>query len=300
MKLLSGVKSSFKIDWPLLKAKVFGKVPPDYFGYFGSVMTFGAMGSGKGLSVNFYTLNMMKRYPRALVVTNDYNFNPGAYNLNNSVMYYNDIVELHKLLMTIKNQERNNGDYPGFTRDPYPLGVIVLVDEIKKHSNEFGEEWFAVMGLLRKLGAIIIYQTQVYKRANLQTREQLSEIWRVMNIFGILQVIIAYDASTIEIDKMSEAAEGERNMRMKFSGLKFFFHSYKLYESYNSFSPLNEIQPISFKKKELDDYYDFIQAADVEDFLIYSDGNRLDNYYSKIYTPLKERNFESTHKRDTP
>ena len=289
MKLLGNAKNSWRTNFRLMLSKLFSKRPKDYFPAWGKVMVIGGMGSGKGVSTVWFATQLLKRYPGCHFITNDYNFNPAAFELTNNIYYVNSKDEYHHLMMNLKNFGEHNGEYK--TRSPYPKGIIAVLDEINKYKADENDSGFEMGGYLRKLNILEINQTQVYKRASLQVREQTTEVWKVISIFSVFQIIISYDATTIQIDKMEEAAAGQANMEMKLNNVRFFWHNDKIYNSYNSYSLLDEIKQINYTKAEALKYYDFIQGTNVDDYLIFVDGQRKDNYNRLIYQPCMEKTF---------
>lgn len=289
MRILSNAKNEWRTNFRLMFKKLFGKRPDDYFPAWGKVMVIGGMGSGKGMSTIWYTTQMLKRYPKAKFITNDANFNPAAFNLKNDVYFVNSRVEYHFLMMNLKNFGTHSGEFD--VRSPYPMGVIAVLDEINKYKAEETDEGFEMGGYLRKLNILEINQTQIYKRASLQVREQTTEVWKVINILGAFQLILSYDATTLHMNKTAEAAQGQANMEMKLNNFRFFWHNSDLYDTYNSYSLLDEIKQINYTKKERQAYYDFIQGTNVDDYLIYRFGRKKDNYYNRIYLPCVNREF---------
>ena len=289
MKLLGHAKNSWRTNFKLMFQKLFTKRPEDYFPAWGKVMVIGGMGSGKGVSVTWYITQMLRRYPKAYLITNDYNFDPSAFGLKNQIYYVNSREEYHFLMMNLKNFGKHDGEYQ--VRSPYPMGVVAMLDEINKYKGEESDEGFEMGGYLRKLSILEINQTQIYKRAALQVREQTTEIWKVTSILGVFQMILSYDATTVQIDKMDEAAAGQANMRMKLNNIRFFWHNEKIYSSYNSYSLLDEIKQLNYTKKEQEQYYDFIQNSHVDDYLIYKHGRPLNNYHDRIYVPCRDKTF---------
>ena len=57
------------IDWSLYKFKFF-REHPDYFEPDGLIVFTGAQGTGKTLSAVNYVENLLKMYPKAILVTN--------------------------------------------------------------------------------------------------------------------------------------------------------------------------------------------------------------------------------------
>ena len=78
---------------------------------------------------------------------------------------------------------------------------------------------------------------------------------------------------------------------MKVNNFRFFWHNQAIYDTYNSYSLLDEIKQLNFTKAEQEQYYDFIQKSRVEDYLIYRNGFRQTRYKKRIYDPCDERTF---------
>lgn len=186
---------------------LFARNNPDYFYPAGIWVFCGAQGSGKTLSAVQCLQRMCKAYPKAIVCTN-----LDIKGIKNKTIPFTDYEQLKTL---------DNGIE----------GIIFFLDELhilwnSLESKEVPISEMACFCQMRKNRRVIIGTSQVYSRIAKPIREQLQYAIDCKNFFGLVQVNKITDpADSIEQNGVIEA---------KTIGIKVWFHSPKLYNSYDT------------------------------------------------------------------
>ena len=172
----------------------------------------GPQGSGKTLSLVHYLKEILKDYPKAIVVTNiDFNF-------------------------PVKNKVIKYSGFDDFKIENGIFGVIYVLDEIHLILNSLESKGVPLSVIVelsqqRKQRKLILGSSQVYSRMAKPLREQIRNVIICKNYFGLLQFNYLIDAfNTVEKDG-----------QLKVSKLKtsLFFHSKEDYLAYDTYKKMD-------------------------------------------------------------
>lgn len=204
-----------------LKYKIlFARNNPNYFYPSGIWVFCGAQGTGKTLSAVQCLKNILEEYPNALLVSNI-----ELKGIDRPIIPFKDYEQLTKLSNGIE-------------------GIIFFLDEIhvlwnSLESKEIPISEMACFCQMRKDRRVIIGTSQVYNRIAKPIREQLQYIIDCKNYFGLIQHNTILDPSNcLEVNGRLEA---------DILGHRFWFHSPKLYNSYDT---LFKIEKAKRKEKK--------------------------------------------------
>lgn len=194
---------------------VFARNNPDYFYPAGIWVFCGPQGSGKTLSAVQCLQKMCKQYPKAVVCTN-----LDIKGIENKIIPFTDYEQLKTL---------NNGIE----------GIIFFLDEVhilwnSLESKDIPISEMACFCQMRKNRRVIIGTSQVYSRIAKPIREQLQYAIECKNFFGCVQVNNILDPA--------ESIEKNGNIEAKKISTKIWFHSPKLYKSYDTLFKINKAQ----------------------------------------------------------
>lgn len=187
----------------------FAKNHPDYFPVDGLLMFCGPQGSGKTLSAVKYVSTLMKKYPKAILVSNvDIK----------GVKYipYDGIDSLFNV---------SNGEN----------GVIYLIDEIHLEFNSLESRNISIEEMTefsqqRKQRKHIVGTSQVYMRLAKPCREQIRDVVLCSNIGGVLQHNVLIDGLTSTENNGKFFGKVVKNF--------WWFHTPKLYECYDTYAKM--------------------------------------------------------------
>lgn len=184
----------------------------DIFRPSGFQVYIGRQGSGKTISAVRHMLELRKRYPEAIVVTN--------LNLNVKWDYrqFSTVDELVQLLVDVQN-----GKY----------GVIYLIDEIHTYFNSLESKGipsyiFTEISQQRKQRKLIIGTSQLFMRIAKPFREQCDNMISCDTWFGVFTRNRAYDGMTLEVDY-----DGSLIGDIRRKG--YFWHDRELRSSYDTY-----------------------------------------------------------------
>lgn len=199
---------------------LFGRNNPDYFYPAGIWVFCGPQGSGKTLSAVQCLKKVCKAYPKAIVCTN-----MEIKGINNKIIPFEDYSQLSTLSNGIE-------------------GIIFFLDEVhvlwnSLESKEIPVSEMACFCQMRKDRRVIIGTAQVKNRIAKPIREQLQYIIECKNFFGLLQFNTVYDPT--------EETEKNGVVVAKIVTHKFWFHSPKLYNSYDTLFKIDKAK----RKKEV-------------------------------------------------
>lgn len=210
---LSGSINPFNTIDTIKHNILFARNNPDYFYPDGIWVFCGPQGSGKTLSAVQCLKKVCSKYPKALVVTN-----LKVKGINNKIINFIDYEQLKTL---------DNGIY----------GIIFFLDEIhilwnSLESKDIPISEMACFCQMRKNRRVIIATAQCYNRIAKPIREQLKFAIKCKGYFGLLQHNIILDPS--------EGIEKDGTIEAKILGHKIWFHSPKLYNSYDTLFKINK------------------------------------------------------------
>lgn len=199
---------------------LFARNNPDYFYPAGIWVFCGPQGSGKTLSAVQCLKRMCKDYPKAIVCTN-----LDVKGIDNVTIPFEDYEQLKTL---------DNGIN----------GIIFFLDEVhilwnSLESKDIPISEMACFCQMRKNRRVIIGTSQVYGRIAKPIREQLQYAIKCKNYFGILQHNTIVDPA--------EGEEKDGGMMGEIVAHKFWFHSPKLYNTYDT---LFKIEKAKRKEKK--------------------------------------------------
>lgn len=191
----------------------FAKNNPDYFKPEGLTIFCGGQGSGKTISAVKYVLDMVKAYPKSILVTNvDIFCLPDDY----KVIEYDGMDCLKNI---------NNGQ----------LGVIYFIDEIHLEFNSLESknidiEVMVEVSQQRKQRKHIIGTSQVYMRLAKPFREQINTVVVCKNYFHLLQNNLVLDGDTVVEENGKITAEAKKHWLL--------IHSPELYNAYDTYAKM--------------------------------------------------------------
>lgn len=182
---------------------------PDYFKPDGSQIYFGYQGQGKTLSMVKHALEIKKKYPKAIVVSN--------LNLKDiEYIHFSTFQELTHLFATVKN-----GKY----------GVIYIIDEIHNYFHSHDSRsiplWIVqVFSQQRKNRMLVLGSAQLWEDVTKAIRDQIENLISCKKVFGVIinQVL---DPRQVQIHY------GEKKIKVKKFG--FFIPSEKLFNRYDTY-----------------------------------------------------------------
>ena len=214
---IQNMTRDLKIYFDAIKEDYMNSKDKDFFRFTGTQIYCGRQGMGKTISAVRDVLRLLKRFPKAKLVTNvqltiDRNEYP------NEIIIFTEMDQLAELLTTV-----NNGK----------LGVIYLIDEIQTYFNALDSKnipiyVFTEISQQRKQRKLIIGTSQLFLRLAKPFREQCSNLIMCKTYLGIITTCKAYDGEDISIDDDGNIISTKKRGRM-------FFQSMKLRNSYDTF-----------------------------------------------------------------
>ena len=168
LNLIEGLKAiKYKND--------FKKQHPEYFDPSGLLTFTGFQGSGKTLSLANYVYQLVKAYPKVVIVSNVRFF---GFPEKTKIIYYESINDLIKLFSDVHN---------GYA------GVIYVVDEIQTLFNNLlrrgqNVDVLEVISQQRKQRKHIVGTAQVYGRIDKVFREQMENVIICDNYFRVFTI----------------------------------------------------------------------------------------------------------------
>ena len=184
----------------------------DLFRPSGFQVYIGRQGSGKTISAVRHVIELKKRYPDALVITN----------LNLNVEWkYRQFSTVDELVHLLVNEE--NGKY----------GLIYLIDEIHTYFNSLESKgippyMFTEISQQRKGHKLIIGTSQLFMRIAKPFREQCDNMISCDTWFGVFTRNRAYDGMKLEVDY-----DGSLIGEILRKG--YFWHNRELRNSYDTY-----------------------------------------------------------------
>lgn len=206
---------------------------PNFFWPTGTQVYCGRQGSGKTISAVKHLMDLKKRYPRSIVVTNlELSFlAPRKFNTkqdlqhisqrfipNKEYILFQDVNQLSMALVTINN---------GFN------GVIIVIDEIHTYFNALESKnipmyVFTEISQQRKQRKLIIGTSQLFMRMAKPLREQCDNLIICKTYVGIFTKQMAYDGMELDQDY-----SGKLIGNLKKTG--WFFHTREIRSAFNTY-----------------------------------------------------------------
>lgn len=179
------IKKDLKtINYKVIKEDAENAKNKDYF-YLSGVQVFcGRQGQGKTISMVKTLLDIKKRFPKCIVVTNL------ILNVDFEYVRFSSMDELAEVLTNI-----NNGIY----------GVVYAIDEIHTYFNALDSKnipsyVFTEISQQRKQRKIILGTSQLYLRLAKPFREQSDTLIQCRCIAHKFNIMYVYDGATLEED----------------------------------------------------------------------------------------------------
>jgi len=215
----------------------------EFFWPTGTQVYCGWQGSGKTISAVKHLLDLKKRYPKSIIVSNiDLSVMTPHHCGNNAsqlkqFIVENDWTESYILFKTMDELAMcltavNNGHY----------GVIYVVDEIHTYFNALDSKnipmyVFTEISQQRKQRKLIIGTSQLFLRMAKPFREQCDNLIFCSTYFGVLTIQRVFEGATLEQD-----FDGSLKGNMRRVG--WFFHTRKIRNAFDTFQKVvsGEIQ----------------------------------------------------------
>lgn len=235
---ISVIKKESKPYLSALKDDIEARKNPDFFWPNGTQVYCGTQGSGKTISAVKHVLDLKKRYPKSLLVSNIklnnksevnfssrealksiiYLFRSGQYSYSDNYILFDTMDQLEMVLVDV-----NNGTF----------GVIYLIDEIHTYFNALDSKnipmyVFTEISQQRKQRKLIIGTSQLFLRMAKPLREQCDSLIMCNTLFGVFTNQKVYEGATLDVDY-----NGNLVGKHKKSG--WFFHNRELRNSFDTF-----------------------------------------------------------------
>lgn len=201
--------------------------------------------NGKTISAVRILKKRLSLYPKTIFFTNT-----EIKGIKNKTFYFSNCDELTKLLKTEINST---------SRD----GYVIFIDEIHVVLAElFGKTdpiFLMFLSQQRKLNINIIGTSQMYNKCPRVIRDYLRQSGQIIictNLFKLLQINKIINMDSVEEDSKNN---------LIFKGCKFdwFFHNLDLYNSYNTFAVISQIQGLLDKDlRRLQDNDRYVISSD--------------------------------------
>lgn len=206
------------------KNKNIGKYP-----YSGLEVLMGGQGKGKTISACKMIKERLEKYPNCIFITN-----VEIKGIKNKTIYFSNSDELVEILKKeIVPEERN--------------GYLIFIDEIHVVLAElFGKTdpiFLTFLSQQRKLSINIIGTSQMYNKLPRVIRDYLRQSGQIIecsNWFKLIQI-----NKVLNMDNVQE--DSKNNLNWQGCRLEFFFHTKELYESYDTFAVISQIQGLMNK-----------------------------------------------------
>lgn len=265
------LKNSLDIEY-LLKTLKYKwndyKMNPTHFRAFGTCVFCGAQGEGKTLSAVQYVLHLLKKYPRAILVTNvaikDRPFNAELVQLDNGTFslhhlntgkYINTDTILVESLYDF--YEPITVEYTGLDMLKHinnrEYGVIFLIDEIHLELNSLESknvdiEIMVEISQQRKQRKHIVGTSQIFMRMAKPLREQIHDVIICRGFLGLLQFNKWINGMT--------ATEKNGKLEAEVKGRYLWWHSPDYYKQYNTYTKMKRYNQEWNGRKRRDNLYE--------------------------------------------
>lgn len=206
---------------------------PTYFRPDGLIIFCGPQGSGKTLSAVNYVYNLLRLYPKCLIVTN---LELTNYPVDDERIF---LFKEAKDLTKYKNGKE---------------GVIFLIDEIQLYFNSLGSKNIDIdvmtqLSQQRKQRIHIVATSQVFGRMSKQLREQFDVvIWCQKKFYGYLQ-----KNSLINRDSISSESSTSTNLSGDIVKNFYYFKSPVMFKRYDTYKVI-ENKNIKIEKERNEIY----------------------------------------------
>lgn len=241
---------------------------PTYFDPDGLVVFVGPQGSGKTMSAVNYVYKLMKKYPKAKLVTNLMLTDYPIVTFDEYVRGYSKVVSQAYFDGKLSSEDvqylnysyrlfnkvfpfDNSDDLEKYSNDQE--GVIFLIDEVSLYFNSLeskniNPEVMVQIAQQRKQRKHIVTTSQVFGRMAKPLREQFSNVIVCENYFKLLQHNRLVDRDTI--DEQSDDAHIKGAVKAHF----WWWLSPKYFKKYDTYYTISRTKFISNEKKKVDIY----------------------------------------------
>jgi len=259
-KYLGVLKKEKNVNIQSIKDDIEARKNKDFFWATGTQVYVGIQGSGKTISAVRHLLQIQKKHPKAVIVSNlnltdliafnvsmldddqleNTNFE-GGFKTSECYLRFQTLDDLARALTIV-----NNGIY----------GVVYLIDEIHTYFNALESKnipmyVFTEISQQRKQRKLIIGTSQLFLRMAKPLREQCQNIIVCKTTLGVFTRQSAYDGMTIDQDR-----QGHLVGTIKKKG--YFFHNRKIRNKFDTMQKVvsgreqyEELAPYEKKKKLL-------------------------------------------------
>jgi len=205
----------------------------DFFRPTGTQVYVGAQGSGKTISAVKHTLQIKKRYPKSILVSNLSLPGMKAHNFSDASSLTAAVSEMDSLVEYIAYQDIDQLSLALVLVNNDKYGVIYVVDEIHTYFNALDSKnipmfVFTEISQQRKQRKVIIATSQLFLRLAKPFREQCDNIIVCRTLLGVLTLQAAYDGMSLDQDY-----SGKLTGNLKRRG--WFVHTRELRDSYDTF-----------------------------------------------------------------
>lgn len=196
----------------------FAKDNPDYFIPDGLLCFVGPQGSGKTLTAVNYVYNLMKSFPKCMLVTN---------------LALTDYPVDNKRIFKF----RNNDDLKRYKNGKF--GVIFLIDEIQLYFNSLQSkninmDVMTQISQQRKQRIHIVCTSQVFGRMAKPLREQFSCVVKCQKYFGFVQ-----KCSVVDRDSIDEESSDSMELKGKVLFSSWYIHTPKYFNRYDTYAVIS-------------------------------------------------------------
>lgn len=201
----------------------------DHYRWNGTEIFMGAQGKGKTLSACKTLIERLEEYPEAIFISNTI-----IKGITNKSYYFNNTDELVNLLRT-KIELGNR------------KGYVIFIDEIHVVLAElFGRTdpiFLQFLSQQRKMNINIIGTSQMYNKLPRVIRDYLRQSGQIIectNWFKLIQINKRLNMENVEEDS-------KNNLRWQGCRIEIFFHTPELYQCYDTFAVISQIQGLMEK-----------------------------------------------------
>lgn len=209
------IKKSFHIYIDAIRQDIENSRDVDYFRPHGTQIFCGRQGQGKTISMVKCALDIKKRYPKCIIVTNL------KLNVDFEYITFSTLEELSSVLTEVNN-------------DKY--GVLYLIDEIQNYFNSLESKgippWvFTEISQQRKQRKCIMGTSQLFLRVAKPFREQVDTLIMCRCFYNIFNIMWAYRGDTLLEDFGKVSGELQK--------IGFYFQSRKLRDTYDTYQKIS-------------------------------------------------------------
>lgn len=197
------------------------------FKHFGLTLFCGRQGSGKTMSLCYYALYIMRKYPTVKVLSN-FGF----------VYQHDEIYSIYDIVEAAEKAESEGYD-----------GTLILWDELQNDFDSYSKVSTEVLSFItqqRKRGVKILATSQVFTRISKPLREQTFEVVECRTFFNRWTRARFYDA----INYIENIEKSQDRKHLQKGRLLSFIQEDTLRKSYDSYAVIKRLIDKSKKEKD--------------------------------------------------